>query len=74
VLQAIAAAGSRNRRTITTAALATADYDGVLGRWSVDANGDTTLRELSISVVRNGRFVHEEMVSATGMGGGPDGG
>jgi branched-chain amino acid transport system substrate-binding protein len=74
VLQAIAAAGSRTRRTITTAALATADYDGVLGRWSVDANGDTTLRELSVSVVRDGRFVHEEMIPATGMGGRRGGG
>ena len=74
VLRAIAAAGSRNRRAITAAALTITDYDGVLGRWSVDANGDTTLRELSVSVVRSGRFIHEEKIPATGMGGGPGGG
>lgn len=74
VLRSIAAAASRDRKAITAAALAMTDFDGVLGRWSVDANGDTTRRELSVSVVRNGRFVYEETIPATGMGGGPDGG
>jgi branched-chain amino acid transport system substrate-binding protein len=34
----------------------TRDYDGVLGTWSFDENGDTTLTELSGHRVRNGQF------------------
>lgn len=68
VLRALATAGRKDRRAITDAALATRDEDGLLGRWSVDANGDTTLRELSVYAVRGGQFVFEETISATGMG------
>ena len=74
VLRAIATAGSRDRRAITDAALAIRDFDGVLGRWSVDEHGDPTPPRVSVSVVRNGRFVAEEMIPATAVGGGPDGG
>jgi branched-chain amino acid transport system substrate-binding protein len=34
----------------------TRDYDGVLGTWSFDENGDTTLTALSGHRVRNGQF------------------
>lgn len=74
VLRAIATAGRRDRRAITDAALAVRDVDGVLGRWSVDGNGDTTLRRLSVSIVRDGRFVHEETIPATAVGGESAGG
>jgi len=74
VLRAISVAGTRDRRAIAAAALAITDFDGVLGRWSVDENGDTTRRALSVSVVRDGRFVHEETIPATGMGGRQGGG
>ena len=30
--------------------------------------GDTTLQEVSVSVVRDGEFVHEEVVSTAGIG------
>jgi hypothetical protein len=42
--------------------------DGVLGQWGIDANGDTTLQEVSVSVVRDGKFVHEEVMSTAGIG------
>jgi branched-chain amino acid transport system substrate-binding protein len=61
-LRAVRDAGVKDRRTITDAALAIRDYDGALGRWGFDANGDTTLRTLTVSTVRDGRFVFEEVL------------
>lgn len=61
-LRAVRDAGVKDRRTITEAALAIRDYDGALGRWGFDANGDTTLRTLTVSTVRDGRFVFEEVL------------
>lgn len=61
-LRAVRDAGVKDRRTITDAALAIRDYDGALGRWGFDANGDTTLRTLTVSAVRDGRFVFEEVL------------
>ena len=68
VLAAIAEVARKDRRAISDAALATRDFDGLLGRWSVDANGDTTLRQLSVYAVRDGQFVFDEMIITTGMG------
>lgn len=56
-LTAIERAGKKNRRAILAACLALRDFDrGALGVWSFDANGDSTLRGLSGSIVRDGRF------------------
>lgn len=63
-LEAIRLAGTKNRRAITDAALATRDFDGALGHWGFDANGDTTLRTLTVSAVKNGRFEFEEIIDA----------
>jgi branched-chain amino acid transport system substrate-binding protein len=63
-LEAIRQAGTKNRRAITDAALSIRDFDGALGHWGFDANGDTTLRTLTVSVVRNGRFEFEEIIDA----------
>ena len=38
------------------AVFATKDYDGVLGKWSFDANGDTSLTTMSGRQVKNGKF------------------
>ena len=38
------------------AGFATANHDGVLGTWSFDANGDTSLTTMSGRAVVNGRF------------------
>jgi branched-chain amino acid transport system substrate-binding protein len=35
---------------------ATEDYQGALGTWSFDEDGDTTLTELSVQTVENGKF------------------
>ncbi len=61
-LRAIAAADSKDRRAITEAALAIKDFDGALGHWGFDENGDTTMRTLTVNVVKNGRFEFEEVL------------
>ncbi|HVX10312.1 MAG TPA: branched-chain amino acid ABC transporter substrate-binding protein [Pirellulales bacterium] len=56
-LTAIERAGKKDRRAILDACLSLRNFDrGALGRWSFDANGDSTLRTLSGSMVRNGKF------------------
>jgi branched-chain amino acid transport system substrate-binding protein len=64
-LHAIREAGSKDRRAIADKALAIRDFDGALGRWGFDANGDTTMRTLTVSVVRDGKFEFEEILDAT---------
>ena len=59
-LHAIETAGSKDRRAITEAALSIRDFDGALGHWGFDANGDTTMRTLTVNVVKGGRFVFEQ--------------
>ena len=56
ILQAIERAGRLDRAAITEAAFATRDFDGLLGRWSFDANGDIDLRRATRLTVRDGDF------------------
>jgi branched-chain amino acid transport system substrate-binding protein len=56
ILQAIERVGRVDRAAITQAAFVTRDFDGVLGSWSFDANGDIDLRRGTRLTVRNGRF------------------
>ncbi len=56
ILQAIERVGRADRAAITQAAFATRDFDGVLGRWSFDANGDIDLRRCTRLTIRNRRF------------------
>lgn len=56
-LAAIQRAGCKDRQAVIEACLAIRDFQGgALGTWSFDAHGDSTLRTLSGSIVRNGRF------------------
>jgi len=64
-LRAIRDAGRKDRRAITDAALAIRDFDGALGHWGFDRNGDTTLRTLTVSVVKGGQFAFEEIIDAS---------
>ncbi len=57
VLQAIEKAGIKDREAIRTAIFATKDYEGLLGTWSFDKNGDTTLTAMSGYEVVDGKFV-----------------
>jgi branched-chain amino acid transport system substrate-binding protein len=55
-LKAIEQAGKKDRAAILAACLAIKDFDGTLGKWSFDANGDTTLTTMSGNIVRDGEF------------------
>lgn len=57
VLAAIERAGKKDRRAILSEVAATKDFDGALGRWSFDANGDTSLKVMSGNTIKNGQFV-----------------
>jgi branched-chain amino acid transport system substrate-binding protein len=61
-LDAISRAGTKDREAIRAAVFATANMDGVLGTWSFDANGDTTLTTMSGRAVVNGKFDDENSV------------
>lgn len=56
-LEGVKTVGKKDRALIRQAVLATKDFDkGAVGKWSFDANGDTTLQQLTISRVENGQF------------------
>jgi branched-chain amino acid transport system substrate-binding protein len=55
-LDAIKKAGVKDRAKIRDAIAATKDYDGVLGRWSFDKNGDTNLTDMTGLQVKNGKW------------------
>jgi branched-chain amino acid transport system substrate-binding protein len=61
-LDAIARAGKKDRLAILDAVAATCDFEGVLGRWSFDPNGDTTLTTMSGLVIKDGKFQFVEML------------
>jgi branched-chain amino acid transport system substrate-binding protein len=55
-LKAIEMAGKKDRNAIREACLKIKGYDGALGKWSFDKNGDTTNRTMSGQVVKGGKF------------------
>jgi branched-chain amino acid transport system substrate-binding protein len=58
-LDAIGRVGVKDRDAIRAAVLATAEYEGILGTWSFDPNGDTSLSTMSGRQVVGGRFDEE---------------
>lgn len=67
VLEAIKAVNKKDREAILKAVLATKNFTaGAVGGaegWGFDANGDTTLRQVTISVVEGGKFVPKKTVT-----------
>ncbi len=63
VLDGIAKAGRRDRVAVRDAVMGTKDYDGALGHWSFDANGDTTLTTMSGSQVKGPKLEEVEFVT-----------
>ena len=61
-LDAIARAGRKDRAAVVAALRATRDFDGSLGKWSFDANGDTTLMLMSGNTVRAGKFAFVKLL------------
>ncbi len=56
-----------DREAVLEQVFATEDYKGVLGTWSFDEDGDTTLTELSVSRVVNGEFEYRRTIDAGDM-------
>lgn len=55
-IDAIGQVCQSDRDAIRAAVLNTQDFDGVLGKWSFDKNGDTTLKIMSGNVVKEGKW------------------
>jgi len=55
--------GEVTREGVVRELFATQNYDGVLGTWSFDENGDTTLTELSGQRVENGEFEFDRVIN-----------
>jgi len=56
LLEAVKRAKTKTRADILQAVAETKDFDGALGRWGFDENGDTTSRVMSGQTVENGAF------------------
>jgi len=63
-LDAIQRAGVKDRAIIRDAVFATRNFDGVLGTWSFDANGDTSLTTMTIQQIVDSKFQPVSEVSA----------
>jgi hypothetical protein len=53
--------GAKDRAAITRTALATRDFEGLLGRWSFDSNADIDLRRATRLTVRDSDFTYLEV-------------
>ncbi len=51
-------AGKKDRAAILQAAGNIKDFEGVLGKWSFDKNGDTTLTDFYVKQVKDGKWVY----------------
>jgi branched-chain amino acid transport system substrate-binding protein len=57
VLEALRAVGKKDREAVRKAVVGTKDFDkGLLGKWSFDADGDTTYQPLTVATIENGKF------------------
>ncbi len=58
-IEDVCAAGGdpTNREAVRAAVFAIKDFDGALGTWSFDANGDTSLTDMTFYQVQNGAYV-----------------
>jgi branched-chain amino acid transport system substrate-binding protein len=62
VMAAIESACSSDRTAILDAVMGTQNFEGVLGTWSFDANGDTSLTTMSGSQVKDGAFTFVQVI------------
>jgi branched-chain amino acid transport system substrate-binding protein len=64
-LDAIKRSGTGDKADILKALFATKDRQSVLGTYSIDANGDTTLTEMAMDTVENGQLKFDKVVKGT---------
>jgi branched-chain amino acid transport system substrate-binding protein len=62
VLEGIKRAGKKDRAAITDAITNLRDFDGVLGKWSFDQNGDTSLKVMAVEEIKDGKFTPVKIV------------
>lgn len=65
-LEAIRIAGKKDRAAIVEACKSIKDFEGALGTWSFDENGDTTMRVLSGNMVKDGKFEFVQLLGQEG--------
>jgi len=63
-LNAINQTCKKDRVAVLNAVFGTKDFDGVLGKWSFDQNGDTTLSTMSGIQVKGGKFEFAQLLNA----------
>jgi branched-chain amino acid transport system substrate-binding protein len=56
VLAAIKKVGKKDREAILKEVLGTTNFNGVLGTWSFDPDGDISLKQTTISKIEGGKF------------------
>ena len=56
VIKAVSTVCKKDRLAILDAMFTTKDFDGVLGKWSFDADGDTSLDSMVGNVVKDGKW------------------
>ena len=61
-LAGIQRAGTPDRAAVCAAVAGLRDYDGALGKWSFDANGDTSLKVMVVEQIQHGQFVPVKIV------------
>ena len=61
-LDAIERSGTGEKADILKALFDTEDRESVLGTYSIDDNGDTTLTEMSLEKVENGELVFDKVI------------
>jgi branched-chain amino acid transport system substrate-binding protein len=64
VLDAIERAGSANKEDILKALFDTKDRQSVLGTYSIDENGDTTLTDYGIYTIEDGELTFDKTIKA----------
>ncbi len=62
VLEGIKRTGKKDRAAITDAITNLRDFDGVLGKWSFDQNGDTSLKVMAVEEIKDGKFTPVKIV------------
>lgn len=63
-LDSIKRAGTKDRAAVLEAMRNTKDFEGVTGKFSFDANGDTNRTDMVGWAVKDGKFVYQETISA----------
>ncbi len=64
-IAAIEKAGKKDRAAIRDAVFGTKDFKGVLGTWSFDANGDTSLTTMSGQQIKKGKLEFQKELKAS---------